>query len=516
MNLKLRWIITIVVIGWSLYAMYPLSQKIKLGLDLQGGMHVVLGVDTEKAVEARVDGLVGQIRKELSSKDFNITYVQKDSADRIRVGLSDSGERAAVVKAVKEGYPYLGDVGTGSDAGTIVLGLDNSEVQRIKSYAVDQSIEVVRNRIDQFGVSEPLIQKQGSNQILVQLPGITDPERAINLIGQTAQLKFYLVDEKVNPEAAVNGSLPYDDVLMYQKITEKGTGKVLSTVPYVLKRDAVLTGDYLTDAEVRISPQYNEPYVWIRFDPAGARLFEEITGANVGTRLAIVLDDNVYSAPNLREKIAGGEAQITGQFTLEAARDLAIVLRAGSLPAPVSIQENRTVGPSLGLDSIKSGVRASLIGIIAIMLFMGIYYRLSGWVANIALALNLVLLLGVLAQFEATLTLPGIAGVVLTLGMAVDANVLIFERIREELRQGRTVLNAIDIGYSKALTTIIDSNVTSLIAAVVLFQFGSGPVKGFAVTLTIGLIASMFTAIFVTRTIFMSFLSGRSVKRLSI
>lgn len=514
MNLKLRWIIVIVAVGWALFAMYPLSQKIKLGLDLQGGMHVVLGVDTEKAVEAKIDGLVGQIRKELSSKGFNITYVQKDAADKIRVGLSASGEKDAVIKAIKDGYPYLKD--SGADAGVIVLSLDAAETQRIRSYAVDQSVEVVRNRIDQFGVSEPLIQKQGTDQILVQLPGITDPDRAINLIGQTAQLKFYLVDEKVNPEAAMQGNLPYDDIIMSQKITEKSTGKVLSAIPYVLKREAVLTGDYLTDAEVRISPQYNEPYVWIKFDPAGSRLFEEITGANVGTRLAIVLDDNVYSAPNLREKIAGGEAQITGQFTLDTARDLAIVLRAGSLPAPASIQENRTVGPSLGLDSIRNGVRASIVGIIAVMIFMGIYYRLSGWVANIALALNLVLLLGVLAQFGATLTLPGIAGVVLTLGMAVDANVLIFERIREELRQGRTVLNAIDIGYAKALTTIIDSNVTSLIAAAVLFQFGSGPVKGFAVTLTIGLIVSMFTAIFVTRTIFISFLSGRNVKKLSI
>ncbi len=515
MNLKFRWLITLLVIGWAIYAIYPISESVKLGLDLQGGMHIVLGVDTDKAVEARVDNLVNQVRKELSANNVKITFVRKDGSDKISIGFAEAKERNNILKIINDNYPFLKET-AGSNDLNIVLGIDSNESDRIKTYAVDQSIEVVRNRIDQFGVSEPLIQKQGSNQILVQLPGITDPDRAINLIGQTAQLKFYLVDEKVNPELAMQGKLPFDDIIMYQKEIEKNTGKVISTIPYVLKRDAVLTGEYLIDAEVRISPQYNEPYVWISFDPTGAKLFEEITGANVGTRLAIVLDDNIYSAPNLREKISGGEAQITGQFTIEEARDLAIVLRAGSLPAPVSIQENRTVGPSLGLDSIKSGVKASIIGLIAIMLFMGIYYRLSGWVANFALILNLVLLLGVLAQFGATLTLPGIAGVMLTLGMAVDANVLIFERIREELRQGRSVLNALEIGYSKAITAIIDSNVTSLIAAVVLFQFGSGPVKGFAVTLTIGLIASMFTAIFVTRTIFMTFITSRKIKKLSI
>ncbi len=515
MNLKFRWLITLLVIGWAIYAIYPISESVKLGLDLQGGMHIVLGVDTNKAVEARVDNLVNQVRKELSANNVKITFVRKDGSDKISIGFAEAKERNGILKIINDNYPFLKETASSNDL-NITLGIDSNEADRIRTYAVDQSIEVVRNRIDQFGVSEPLIQKQGSNQILVQLPGITDPDRAINLIGQTAQLKFYLVDEKVNPELAMQGKLPFDDIIMYQKEVEKNTGKVISTIPYVLKRDAVLTGEYLVDAEVRISPQYNEPYVWISFDPTGAKLFEEITGANVGTRLAIVLDDNIYSAPNLREKISGGEAQITGQFTIEEARDLAIVLRAGSLPAPVSIQENRTVGPSLGLDSIKSGVKASVIGLIAIMLFMGIYYRLSGWVANFALILNLVLLLGVLAQFGATLTLPGIAGVMLTLGMAVDANVLIFERIREELRQGRSVLNALEIGYSKAISAIIDSNVTSLIAAVVLFQFGSGPVKGFAVTLTIGLIASMFTAIFVTRTIFMTFITSRKIKKLSI
>lgn len=516
MSLKIRWVVTIIVIGWSIFAMYPLSEKIKLGLDLQGGMHVVLAVDTDKAVEAKVEGLVGQVRKDLTSEKADVAYVQKEGADRIRIGLGTQGDRKAVISSVEKNYPFLREVGLDSDNNIITFGLDREETQRIKTYAVDQSLEIIRNRIDGFGVSEPLIQKQGTSNILVQLPGITDPERAINLIGQTAQLRFHIVDDNADVNAALQGNIPFDDILLFEKIVDKKTGKTLETIPYVLKQEVALTGDYLVEADVRINPQYNEPYVSIKFDPAGSKLFEEVTGANVGKRMAIVLDDNVYSAPRLNERISGGEAMISGSFTQETARDLAVVLKAGSLPAPVTIAENRTVGPSLGVDSIKSGVTASAIGLALIILFMGIYYRLSGWNANAALVLNLVILLGVLASFHATLTLPGIAGVVLTLGLAVDANVLIFERIREELREGRTVLNAIEIGYSKAFTTIVDANVTSLIAAVVLFQFGTGPVKGFAVTLTIGIIASMFTAIFVTKTVFMSFLYKRNVKKLSI
>lgn len=516
MNLKIRWAITIIVIGWSIFAMYPLSQKIKLGLDLQGGMHVVLAVDTDKAVEAKVESLVQQVRKDLTSEKADVAYVQKEGFDRIKIGLGTNADRKAIINSVDKNYPFLKEAGLDNDKNIIVFSLDNQEEQRIKTFAVEQSLKIIRNRIDGFGVSEPLIQKQGTNNILVQLPGITEPERAINLIGQTAQLRFHIVDDQADVQAAVNGNIPFDDILLYEKITDRNTGKVLQTIPYVLKQEVALTGDYLVEADVRINPQYNEPYVSIKFDPAGSKLFEEITAANVGKRLAIVLDDNVYSAPNLREKIAGGEAMISGNFTQETARDLAVVLKAGSLPAPVTIAENRTVGPSLGNDSIRSGIMASVIGLGLIILFMGIYYRLSGWVANFALILNLVLLLGVLSLFHATLTLPGIAGVVLTLGLAVDANVLIFERVREELRRGMTVLSAVEIGYSKAFTTIVDANVTSLIAAVVLFQFGTGPVKGFAVTLTIGIIASMFTAIFVTRTIFMTFLYKSNVKKLSI
>jgi len=276
---------------------------------------------------------------------------------------------------------------------------------------------------------------------------------------------------------ALSGNVPFDDIVLYQKVLDKNTGQVIDSIPYVLKGEPVLTGEYLSDAEVRISPQFNEPYVMIRFDSAGAKLFEEITTNNVGKRLAIVLDNNVYSAPVIREPIAGGEAQITGNFTMDEARDLAIVLRAGSLPAPVKILENRTVGPSLGKDSINSGIKACIVGFMLVILFMGIYYRLAGIFADIAVLLNFVLILSVMSMFGATLTMPGIAGLILTVGMAVDANVLIDERIREEIMLGRTVINAIEAGYERAMSAILDSNITTLIAAIVLFQFGTGPVK---------------------------------------
>ncbi|MBI5183115.1 MAG: protein translocase subunit SecD, partial [Nitrospinae bacterium] len=359
---------------------------------------------------------------------------------------------------------------------------------------------------------EPTIQREGTRRIIVELPGIDDPKRAINLIGSTALLEFKLIDEEQGVEDALKGDIPEGDEILYER--DKKTGKEIR--PYLLKKDAVLTGDSLTMAEVRINNQYNEPYVGIGFDKEGARIFREITGENVGRRLAIVLDKNVYSAPVIREKISGGEAQITGNFTPEEAHDLVIALRAGALPAPVNILENRTVGPSLGQDSIKKGIISTLIGGIVVIVFMIIYYKLSGFVADIALFLNLIIILGILAYLKASLTLPGIAGIVLTIGMAVDANILIFERIREELRRGKTVRASIELGFSRAFWPIFDSNLTTIIAAVILFQFGTGPIRGFATTLTIGIAASMFTAIFVSRVIFDSVLSWKKINKLSI
>jgi preprotein translocase subunit SecD len=507
----MRWAIIIIVIGGALYFMLPLNEKVRLGLDLQGGMHVVLGVDTEKAVEARLDSIVFQVRRELQQEGINFSYVQKALPHSVNVGIEDATANRRITDMMAL-YAMRAD---GAGGGELRFTMESQEADRIRQNAVLQSLEVVRNRIDAFGVAEPVIQRQGRDQVLVQLPGVTDPDRAINLIGQTAQLKFYLVDDTVTMDMLEMGNVPYSSMILYERVLDKNTGRVLSSAPIAVKREVILTGDSLMDAGVQYG-QFNEPTVWFRFDPAGAKIFEDITTNNVGRRLAIVLDDNVYSAPNIRERIPGGNGTISGSFTLQQAQDLAIVLRAGSLPAPVTILENRTVGPSLGADSIASGVKASLIGFLAICIFMVIYYRVSGLVANIGLLCNLVVLMGVMCLLNATLTLPGIAGIILALAIAVDANVLIFERVREELRNGRTVMNAFELGYQKAFNTIVDANVTSLIASVVLFQFGTGPVKGFAVTLSVGLIASMFTAVFVTKTIFMSFIIRNDPKKISI
>jgi len=515
MNLKLRWAFIAVVIIWALFSMFPLNQNLKLGLDLQGGMHVVLGVDTDKAVEAKVEAIANQLRKELAIEKVDFSYVQKISNNSVSISLksTDAFEKAKGI--IADNYPSLQDISI-SGENTLSYMLDKQSADRVRDYAVEQSLEVVRNRIDEFGVSEPVIQRQGKKQVVVQLPGVTDPDRAISLIGKTAQLKFYIVDDNVSAEEAESGNIPFDDKVLYQKQSDDSTGQTINRFPFVVKKDAVLTGDYLVDAEVSISSTYNLPIVQFTLDAAGAKLFEEITADNIGNRMAIVLDDNVYSAPVIKSRIPGGSAYIDGIDSMQEAKDLAIVLRAGSLPAPVKIEENRTVGPSLGQDSINSGIKAALIGLCLIVVFILVYYRMAGIVANVALATNFILILGVMSQFGATLTLPGIAGIILTIGMSVDANVLIFERVREELRMGRTPMNALEYGYEKAFSTIMDANITTIIAAIVLFQFGTGPIKGFAVTLSIGILASLFTAIFVTKAVFWTILRGKDVKKLSI
>lgn len=518
MGLTSRWILIVLILGWAVYAVTPISKSINLGLDLQGGMHIILDVDTDKAIEGKIDNAVMQIRKDLDSEKLAYTFVRKQNMLNLAIGLGENTSRDMVIKMIKEKYPYLAETGIDTDAKTIVFSISNMYDTRWRSDAVDQSIEVLRNRVDQFGVAEPLIQRQGEKKIVVQLPGLEDPKQALDLIGKTAVLTFHIVDQSVTGEEVAQKikTVPYDCISLPYKITDPATGKEIATTEVIVKKDPVLTGSYLLDAEVLVNPSDNMPYVSLKFDPTGAKIFEDITRNNLQKQLAIVLDGTVYSAPVIRSVISGGNASIEGGFTFKEATNLAIVLKAGSLPAPVTVAENRTVGASLGDDSIRSGITASIIGFILIVLFIGIYYRGSGMIANLALVVNLLLILAVLAQFNATLTLPGIAGIMLTLGMAVDANVLIFERVREELRTNRTPYNAIEIGYTKALSAIVDSNITSLIASVVLFQFGTGPIKGFAITLSVGLIASMFTAIFVTRTIFMTILLNRNVKSLSI
>jgi preprotein translocase subunit SecD len=381
---------------------------------------------------------------------------------------------------------------------------------------VDQSLETIRNRIDQFGVSEPIIQRQGQQDILIQLPGIQDPERAKEIIGKTALLEFKLVDDNVNVEEAVrNGPPPGRQILHgYGGRGEGGVGA--EKVAYVVEARTLMTGEYITDARVRPSSQLQGPYVELMLNSTGARLFEQITGANVKRRLAIVLDNRVYSAPVIQERIGGGRASITGSFDIKEARDLAIVLRAGALPAPVEIVEERTVGPSLGQDSIRQGITSFIVGGALVIVFMTAYYKGAGLVAVVAVIFNIFYMLAILAGFQAVLTLPGIAGIVLTVGMAVDANVLINERIREELRAGRTVRSAIEAGYQNALPAILDSNVTTFLSGVILFQFGTGPIKGFAVTLCVGILTTVITAVYLTRTYYDFRISARKLERISI
>lgn len=370
--------------------------------------------------------------------------------------------------------------------------------------AMGRALEVIRNRVDQFGVSEPLIARQGDRWIVVQLPGISDPNRALDLIGRTALMEFRLVNE--TPIPTDEADIPEGAEVLLDREGSR----------LLVNKEAQFTGAALRTANVRMSGDFNRPQIAFTLKSEAADIFSNVTANNVGRRLAIVLDGVVQSAPEIRERIPGGEGVIQGNFTLESARDLAIILRSGALPVPVSIIENRTIGPTLGMDSIRAGITALALGFLLVLVFMAIYYRSAGLIADFALLLNILILMGVMAYFHFTLTLPGIAGIILIVGMAVDANVLIFERIREELALGKTPRVAIDAGYAKALTTILDANITTMIAAVFLFQFGTGPVKGFAVTLFIGILASMFTAIIVTKTVFEITTQDRQIKELKI
>ncbi len=498
------------------------NKGIVLGLDLQGGLHLVFEVEGDKAIEITTDRYASVLRDLFTKKKLTADV----SVSGLNIAVTPSN--AEIRKVVEENYPILTPVETGNK---LVYRISDREARRIKDSAADQALETIRNRIDQFGVSEPVIHRQGENEIVVQLPGVKDPKRAIDLIGKTAQLEFKLVDddskfaaelpqsilpgEEENLLKQFAGKIPEDTEILFEKKVNKETGAVRK-LPILLKKQAALTGDLLSDAKVNIDTRFSEPYVSISFNAAGAKLFEEITGANVKKRLAIILDNTVYSAPVIQEKIAGGNAQITGSFTMDEAKDLSIVLRAGALPAPMKMLQNVTVGPSLGRDSIEAGKMAGIIGTIAVVIFMVFYYRFSGVIADFALLLNIILLLGAMASLNATLTLPGIAGIILAIGMAVDSNVLMFERMRDELRAGKTPRSAVDSGYSKAFWTIFDSHVTTLITAAVLFQFGTGPIKGFAVTLSLGVAINLFTALIGTKSIFDIINSKRELKELSI
>jgi preprotein translocase subunit SecD len=496
--------------------MWP-YKKINLGLDLQGGMHLVLEVDTIKAVESTIERIAQELRSLM--KKERIRHQGIDRVEGTKISLKIAGDDnikkfETLLDKEFRGLRILSRPDVNEDE-TLVLDLPEKETDQIQKLATAQALETIRNRIDQFGVTEPDIRLQGENRILIQLPGIKDTQRAKDLIGKTALLEFKLLDETGDLNTALKGNIPPGREILYQVVEDPETQRVNKT-PYLLKRRTLLTGAYLTEARVEIDSQFNEPYVGIKFDKKGGRIFERITEENVKKRLAIVLDNRVYSAPVIQEKISGGEARITGSFTTEEARDLAIVLRAGALPAPVKILEERTVGPSLGTDSINKGIISMIIGVVLVVLFMIIYYKGSGLIADVALIINVILIAGGLAAFQATLTLPGIAGIILTIGMAVDANVLIFERIREEMTVGKTPRASVEAGYNRATLTILDANITTLIAALVLFQFGTGPIKGFAVTLSLGVLSSLFTALFLTRLIFDYLLMNRKIKQLSI
>ena len=515
-NLRTRAAIVLIVLIASAWALYPPKKSINLGLDLQGGIHLVLGVETDKHVASQTDRAAEDFKAALDRRGIGVKRIAREGLQTFVVELASpqAWNDAQTVAAEFQTFERRAE---DQAAGRFTMAMRERETSRLADDAVRQGLETIRNRVDQFGVAEPTITRQGTDRILIQLPGLQDPERAKALIGRTALLEFKLVDESADAQAAVQGKVPEGSELVYQRRVDKQS-KEERRVPYVVHKRALLTGGELTRADVGADP--NSAGNWqvaIEFTPNGTRVFGEITEQNVGRHLAIILDGNLYSAPRINERIPGGRAVITGQFSVDDARDLAIVLRAGALPAPVKILEERTVGPSLGADSIRQGVIAIAGSAALVFVFMILYYRLSGLIADIALVLNLLILLACMAGFGATLTLPGIAGIALTIGMAVDTNILIFERIREELRVGKTPRSAIDAGFNRALRTIIDTHLTVMVTALILYNFGTGPVKGFAVSLFVGLGASLFTAYFFTRLLFdVIYMGRRKVATVSI
>ena len=535
-----------------------INEGINLGLDLKGGIHFVLSVDTEKAVQDRVDRRTDEIRMKMDDESITYKKVAIDPENNaIIVELAPNADAEKFRDSIVDYYRDLRKDAVDGD--TITLKMRDDTVTNIKEGAVEQAIETLRSRIDELGLKEPIVARQGDNSILIQLPGYKDVERARSIIGQTAQLEFKIAAEDLDPLGEYTGDVPAEislvqgggtnsdgsalsykyavssdraalvnflsdkapegtEFLLEENQKTDGTSEYKS---YLLYKQAYVTGDMLTDARVSIDQQKNRPYVSMTFDKNGARLFADVTGKFVKRRMAIVLDNRVNSAPVIQSKIEGGSAMITlnsmGDYNsiFQEAKDLALVLRAGSLPAPVTFEENRTVGPSLGHDSIQKGKMSILIGFLAVILFMIAYYGIAGIVADVALLLNIIFIMAGMAMFGATLTFPGIAGIVLTIGMAVDANVIIFERIKEELRAGKSIAEGLSAGFDKAWSAIFDANLTTAIAAFILWEFGTGAIKGFAITLLLGIISSMFTAIFVARVVF-HYLLKAGMKKFSL
>ena len=496
------------------------SSKLPLGLDLKGGAHLLLEVDLKAAQKERLENLRGEVRRALrkeligyrslrvSSNGVLFTLVDTKQAPKARLALETisgfGGE--GLLSALSQSQAGLEIEITNQNQFQVQLNEDATLNQNLLT--LTQSIEIIRRRVDELGTTEPSIQRQGTDRILVQVPGLDDPQRLKALIGQTAKLYFKLVSNVKSAQMAVRDGAPIGTEILYMQADE--------SQPILLERRAMLTGDNLVDAQPAFEQLTNRPIVTFQLDSAGARQFGRVTNDNVGRPFAIVLDGKVISAPVINEPILGGRAQISGSFTIEQANDLAILLRAGALPAPLHILEERTVGPGLGADSIRAGSIAAIGGLILVACFIILVYGLFGVFANIALLVNLTLILAALSLLQAVLTLPGIAGIVLTIGMAVDANVLIFERIREEIGNGKTPISAIDNGYRRALTTIADANITTFLAAAILFFVGTGPVRGFAITLAIGILTSVWTAFVLTRLLMIWWVSARNPRLLPL
>ncbi len=495
-------------------------QPIDLGLDLQGGSHLLLEVESDALVRERLDSLVDQSRTTLRGERIGYTDLGVvENSVTVTIRELEQFDRAWELLSDLNSPISTGLLGTGSTTEfefsdlnpRIVMRLSDAAVAERKRSAVEQSIEIVRRRVDELGTSEPSIQRQGAERILVQLPGVREPDRIKRLLGKTAKLAFRLLDSSVTVEEAERTRAPPgSEILLADDPTEGGIGK------YLVHRRTMVSGEMLVNAQPSVDQRTNEWVVSFRFDSIGAKRFADVTSENVGRPFAIVLDGKVVSAPVIREPILGGSGQISGRFSPQEANDLALLLRAGALPAPLEILEERTVGPDLGADSVAQGKIAAIVGFVLVIVFMGASYGLFGLFSNVALVTNMILLGAALSVLPATLTLPGIAGIVLTIGMAVDANVLIFERIKEEVRAGKTPFAAVESGYKRALTTILDANITTFIAAAILFSLGSGPVRGFAVTLGIGIVTSFFTAVTLSRMMVVAWLRTRRPTALAL
>lgn len=546
--------VTPTIFNLSEKSAFPIKSKVNLGLDLQGGLYMVLGIDFNKVYRDEITSYAKKSITVLKEAGIEATLGELNAKElkdpKHSIVVTKSTDLDAAKSKIREyfGYPLRL---TNEEGTKLTFGLGRDFLKEIEDSAVSKSIEVIRNRIDEFGVTEPEIVSQGSDRIVVQLPGVKDIDRAKDLIGKTAKLEFKFVNDEISPTQMTEwldkakkaglefnkgerfseyvteinnilaNDIPKGYEITFSKSVSKTTNEITNLEPYLVESTSSLTGDELQEALVRIDQQQNRPYVALEFKAQGAKIFEEITGANIGKRLAIVLDGNVYSAPVVQGRIAGGSAQITlgtGDYNtvMSEARDLALVLRAGALPVELVFEEQRVVGPSLGADAIDKAQMAAVVGSALVLVFMVFYYKLSGFIAGITILINVLFVLASLIFVQATLSLPGIAGIALTVGMAVDGNILIYERIREELRAGASPSEAVATGFEKAFWAILDANITTALAGICLLNFGTGPVRGFAVTLLIGIVTTVYTSYFISKILFELYVGKAAKEKLSI